>query len=182
MILFHLYLTNRYDPTRGKKKMDYRSLAVLIFWITMGFTTAYIAKQRNRNTTGWFFIGLFFSLFGLLLLLVLPSKTPQTTDKENVKVPDIKAAYNEAAALSDDSMYREPSLPRISRDPTIDWYYVDSKSKISGPHKLPKLRKALIEGKHDSSTYIWCEEFLDWIQIGELQNGASLLDPDFLKD
>ncbi len=162
--------------------MDFRALGVLIFWITMGFTTAYIAKQRNRNTTGWFFIGLFFSLFGLLLLLILPSKAIQPSEKEDVKVPNIKAAHNEAAALSDDSMYREPIMPRISRDPTIDWYYVDSKSKISGPLKLSHLRKALIEGNHDSSTYIWCEEFLDWIQISELQNGASLLDPDFLKE
>jgi GYF domain 2 len=77
-------------------------------------------------------------------------------------------------------MYREPSMPRVSRDTTIDWYYVDNKSNIAGPLKLSELRKSLIEGKYDSQVYIWCEEFLDWTQIFQLQNGASLLDPDFL--
>lgn len=160
--------------------MDYSAIAFLLFWTTIGCITSYIAKQRNRSPIIWFFIGLLFSLFGLLLLLALPSKTAQLTEKENVKVPDIKSSHNEAAALSDDSMYREPSMPRVSRDTTLDWYFIDDKSSIIGPLKLSELRKSLIEGKFDNKTYIWCEEFLDWTQIFLLQNGASLLDPDFL--
>lgn len=160
--------------------MDYSAIAFLLFWTIIGCITAYIAKQRNRSPVAWFFIGLFFSLFGLCLLLALPSKSTQIADKEDVRVPDIKSAHNEAAALTDDSMYKEPSMPRISRDSTIDWYYVDNKSNIVGPLKLSELRKSLIEGNYDSQVYIWCEEFLDWTQILQLQNGASLLDPDFL--
>ena len=161
--------------------MDYRAILVLLFWTTIGCTTAYIAKGRNRNPIIWFFVGLFFSLFGLLLLLTLPSKASAKLEKEDVKVPDIKAAHNEAAAFSDDPLYSQPTTHRISRDPTIDWYHIDKKSKIMGPYKLAELRKILIEGKFDQTTYIWCEEFLDWMQIHELQNGGSLLlDPDFL--
>ncbi len=162
--------------------MDYRAIVLLLFWTTIGCITAYIAKQRNRNPIAWFFIGVFFSLFGLLLLLVLPTKSPQKLEGENVKVPDVKAALNDAAALSDDSMYSQPAVQRVSRDPTLDWYYIDKKSKIAGPCKLAELRKQLIQGKFDQTTYIWCEEYLDWVQIHELQNGSILLDPDFLDE
>ena len=161
--------------------MEYSYVAVILCWVMMGSVSAYIAKQRNRNPISWFFIGLLFSFFGLLLLLALPSKTTDDSTKtEDVKVPDIKAAYNEAAAYSDDSIYPHENMPRISRDSTIDWYFVYNRSKIIGPLKLSELRKSLIENKMDSNTYIWCEEYTDWTQINMLQNGASLLDPDFL--
>jgi hypothetical protein len=160
--------------------MNYSSFAVLLFWTTIGCLTAYIAKQRNRNPLAWFFIGLFFSLFGLVLLLLLPSKTNLQEKQEDIKVPDIKATHSESAALSGDSMYSGPSMPRISRDTTLDWYFIDNASKIIGPLKLSALRKTLIESKMDQKTYIWCEEFLDWTLISDLQNGAFLLDPDFL--
>ncbi len=160
--------------------MNYSSFAVLLFWTTIGCLTAYIAKQRGRNPVIWFFIGLFFSLFGLILLLLLPSKINLQPKQEDIKVPDIKTTHSESAALSDDSMYSGPSMPRISRDTSLDWYFIDNTSKIIGPLKLSELRKALIENKMDQKTYIWCEEFLDWTLISDLQNGASLLDPDFL--
>jgi hypothetical protein len=160
--------------------MNYLNLSFILFWTITGITTSYIAKQRNRNPIAWFFVGLFFSLFGLLLLLALPSKAIPAEEKEEAKVPDIKTMHSDAAALSDGSMYNEPSIPRISRDSQIDWYYIDSKAKITGPLKLPELRKALIEAKMDAKTYIWCEEYLDWTQIFSIQNGESLLDPDFL--
>lgn len=159
--------------------MNYSSFAVLLFWTTIGCLTAYLAKQRGRNPVIWFFIGLFFSLLGLLLLLLLPSKATEAK-QEDIKVPDIKAAHNESAAFSDDSMYAGPSMPRISRDSTLDWYYIDNSSKVIGPLKLSELRKALLENKMDQKTYIWCDEFLDWTLISDLQNGSFLLDKDFL--
>lgn len=161
--------------------MNYSFITMVLSWIIIGGVSAYIAKQRHRNPVVWFFIGLIFYLFGLLFLLILPSKKPASTEQKDVKVPDIKQMNSESTALADGSSYPIPhNTLRISRDSTIEWYFIDAFSAIVGPLKLIDLRKALIERKLDLQTYLWCEEFPDWAQIKDLQNGASILDPDFL--
>jgi hypothetical protein len=160
--------------------MNFSSVAIFLFWTAIGCITAYMAKQKNRNPVIWFFVGLFFSLFGFLLLLALPNKEKTEEEKENVKIPDIKSMQSESTAFSDDSLYSEPRMPRVSRDPSLDWYFVDENNQILGPMKLKELRKSLIEKNAGLKTYIWCEEYLDWMQISDLQNGGNLLDKDFL--
>lgn len=161
--------------------MDRSVVIALMTGLIVGCINIPIAKQRNRNPVNWFFIGFLFSLLGLLLLIALPSRANESSKVEDVKVPDIKKApHAEAAAIPDGPLFPSAIQLRVSRDSTIDWYFIDQRSDIIGPLKLNELRKALIERKLDNQTYIWCEEFPDWTQIYQLQNGASLLDPDFL--
>ena len=163
--------------------MNYSFLTMVLFWIACGALSAYLAKQRNRNPIIWFSMGLLFSLFGLLCLLLLPSKKAPSQPvivAKNASPPDIKHIHNEAAAFSDGPPFQPPQTLRISRDTTMDWYFIDHNSNVVGPTKLADLRKALLSQKLDNQTYIWCEEFPDWTQIKNLQNGAFLLDPDFL--
>jgi cytochrome bd-type quinol oxidase subunit 2 len=48
-------------------------LLLLIAWGFCGVLGAVIAPQRGRDAASWFFLGLFFGIFAILLLLVLPS-------------------------------------------------------------------------------------------------------------
>lgn len=44
----------------------------LCIMAVMGILCAFIAHSRGRSAVGWFFIGLFFSCLGLIVLLVIP--------------------------------------------------------------------------------------------------------------
>lgn len=157
--------------------MEYSSLGVFIGAVVMGGICAYTAKRRSKNPYTWFALGAIFGVFALIALVFF---TQKTEEPEPIKTPDAPLSMNsENVAYQDSNAFPTPTL-RVSRDTSLDWYFIDSQSQIQGPLKLTNLRKTLIEKKYDNETYIWCDEFPDWAQIKTLQNGAMLLDPDFL--
>ncbi len=46
---------------------------MIIWWLVMGAITAAIASSKGRNTVAWFLLGALFSLFAIILVLVLPN-------------------------------------------------------------------------------------------------------------
>lgn len=49
-------------------------------WVAFGVVCAFVAPSRGRSGLGWFFLGVLFSVFALIVLLALPSKAEQETD------------------------------------------------------------------------------------------------------
>ncbi len=45
----------------------------LVIWLAFGVACAMIAHSRGRSAVGWFFVGLFASCIGLILVLALPN-------------------------------------------------------------------------------------------------------------
>lgn len=65
----------------------------LMVWLGFAIVTAFAASSRGRSTGGWFVAGLFFSIFALLAVLVLPSlkRAPgEPTPETHVKCPDCR--------------------------------------------------------------------------------------------
>jgi len=50
-----------------------------VIWIVIMVWIYNLAKRKGRHPVGWLILGFFFSLFALIVLLVLPSK--RTTDE-----------------------------------------------------------------------------------------------------
>lgn len=46
---------------------------LLFIYLIFGIVCAIIAHSKGRNVIGWFFIGIVFALFGLILILCLPN-------------------------------------------------------------------------------------------------------------
>jgi hypothetical protein len=47
-------------------------LEIVAIWILFGVVTAIAAHARGRSPLGWFLIGILFSVFGLIAVLVMP--------------------------------------------------------------------------------------------------------------
>lgn len=43
-----------------------------LLYICLGMLTAYLATKKNRNPIGWFLAGMFFGIFAVIFLLILP--------------------------------------------------------------------------------------------------------------
>ncbi len=62
----------------------------------MAVACAIVASAKNRSAFGWFFLGLFFSLISLIVVIALPSKVepvqaaPGPTPETHVKCPDCR--------------------------------------------------------------------------------------------
>ena len=50
-----------------------------------GAITAIIANNKGRSAVGWFFIGFFLGLFGLILVLVLPNLKQQSLRERRLR-------------------------------------------------------------------------------------------------
>ena len=160
--------------------------SMLGIWIAIGIVCSLVAKSKGKNQYLWFFLGTFFSIIGLLVLLLLPAKKKE-------KVPDIghlsdkKMNSDAAAPLGDDSFSDQtpPPAKRIKPDPSMQWHYISETEKlveVIGPISIDELRKHVINKKLPMSTYIWCEELADWTQIHEFQNMSYLTDADLILD
>ena len=152
--------------------------SALLLCISIAAITAYIAKQRGRGPVAWFFVGFALGLIGLLILYLLPSKRKQAEPKA-VTTP-MREIHSEAAMPAENSNPYKEHLKRIPTNPALQWYYISLNLETLGPFKLDELRKEFHEKKLDIQSYIWCEEFDDWMQIQELQNHNIITDPDLL--
>lgn len=154
---------------------------LLLLWLSLAGTTAYFAKQRNRNPVLWFFIGLLLGILSLPLILLLPAKAVPVAEKQGEVAPvSLSEAHSEAALPADNSR-NFPPIKRIPTSLTNQWYYVDDNQNIIGPFIISELRREIVTKKLDTSIYVWCEEFDDWMQLQEFQNSNILTDPDLVE-
>lgn len=67
-------------------------MEVVIFWIGMAIACAVVASNKGRSGFGWFLLGMLFSFIALIIVLVLPSKSSETTPSPDthVRCPDCK--------------------------------------------------------------------------------------------
>ena len=48
-------------------------IVIVVTWIASAVLCMIIAESKRRNDARWFFLGLFFGVFALILILALPS-------------------------------------------------------------------------------------------------------------
>jgi hypothetical protein len=110
-----------------------------------------LAATRGRNPTIWFIAGLFFGLFALLLLLVLPSRRRKVI-LANQKPP-----------------VSQPTLALLDTNHIGKlWYFLDSEKQQFGPMSFDALSRAWREGKVGEQTYVWNEEMENWQRFQEV--------------
>lgn len=54
--------------------VNYSSIGagLILIWIVCAFSCAYIANTKNRDTIGYFFLGFFFGILGLIIAIAVP--------------------------------------------------------------------------------------------------------------
>ena len=115
-----------------------------VFWIIIGLTTSYYAKKRGRDRFGWFLIGMFFGLLGLIALFLLPKKT-----KEIIVITPLE-----------EKKEKKPIFPGL-------WYYLGEQNTQHGPMSIDALKKEREEGKILGTTFVWNENMENWKPLEE---------------
>ena len=59
---------------------------VIFLWLLTGIICAIIANQKGRNVIGWFFIGFFFSLIGVVIALVVSNLKEIKAKEEHMEI------------------------------------------------------------------------------------------------
>tara|TARA_R110002096_G_scaffold433887_1_gene653674 strand:- start:13518 stop:13841 length:324 start_codon:yes stop_codon:yes gene_type:complete len=59
----------------------------IVVWIIFAFVTAAIAESKQRSVLGWFFVGLLFGIFAIIVIAVQPSLVPVEPVQQIVYAP-----------------------------------------------------------------------------------------------
>lgn len=111
----------------------------------VGLLSAYLANRRGRNPFGWFAIGFFFGLFGILAIFFIPP-----SKKEEIAIAPI-----------------EPK-PYLFGPIHKFWYYLDKTHQQIGPMSYDALSRAWKEGAIPPSTFVWNEDLEEWKPLQDL--------------
>jgi hypothetical protein len=155
----------------------------IISSLFFGYGCYRLAKKRDRNEIIWAATGLFFGIFALLTLLLLPKKTKISKSPIKETAGKANVMHNEQSAALDDDAFETPKAPRLSSSKNLNWYYISAteSTEIKGPFGINDLRKEIHGSKLDGGTYVWCEEFEDWTLLSDFSNASLILDADFIE-
>ena len=134
--------------------MEFITFFFIVLW---GALNSYLAQQRGRNPYLWFFLGIMFGPFPLIVLFLLPKgeKSEAETVAEEVEVPE---------TLDVDGINISHHAPFDQHD----WYYLDKDHKQHGPHTYSEMRKFARKEEILEETYVWNESMPQWQKIKDL--------------
>ncbi|MCK5942438.1 MAG: DUF4339 domain-containing protein [Planctomycetes bacterium] len=161
-------------------------------WLIFGIICAMIAANRGRSAVGWFFIGVFLSCIGLILVLCLPdlkkaeererrqrlenrrlreqlAKERQVSDSRHHTVERRLGAHDEALGLDTAT---PPELTHSAAAAQLtggtQWFYARDNER-QGPVSAETIRHLLQAKAIDADTLIWSEGMSDWTAVRETE-------------
>ncbi len=107
------------------------------------------AQKRGRNPLYWFIGGLFFGIFALIVLLLLPV---QQKRMNRVEIPSPMPMLQ----------------PKEAAHSQLFWYYLGGDKTQHGPMSFDALRRAWREGNVHDHTLVWNESMNEWKSLQEV--------------
>ena len=163
-------------------------LIQLSLWLVFGIICAIVAANRGRSAVAWFFIGVFLSCIGLILVLCLPdlkkeeererrqklenrrlreqlAKERQVSDARNTDVERRLGTHDEALGIDTSN---PPVLPHAAAAAQLtggeQWFYARDNER-QGPVTSETIRHLLQAKAIDANTLVWSEGMQDWVAI-----------------
>ena len=59
----------------------------IVLWLIFAFVTAAIAESKKRSVIGWFFVGLLFGIFAVIVIAAQPSLVPAEPVQQVIYAP-----------------------------------------------------------------------------------------------
>ncbi|AQT68580.1 cardiolipin synthase [Anaerohalosphaera lusitana] len=115
-----------------------------IFALILGVLTALLAKQKGRSVVGWFLIGFFLGLLGLILILVVSDKKSQEQREEQLKIEHRRLQEQLRQERMKNEQFRKYTQGRL--DTHDDALGLDTKTAIRPNENL----QHLIEGEQQA--------------------------------
>jgi len=118
-------------------------MLVLFFsiWVLMGLFASRLARQKGRDPSLWFCLGMCFGLMAIIVLYFLEEVKPKEVVVEKPVVEDVPGV----------------------------WYTLDQKHEPLGPFSFGDIRSQLSDGILKESSYLWKEDWSEWKLVSEVE-------------
>jgi hypothetical protein len=133
-----------------------QTLLTLLLSFVLATGCSHYAKRRGRNSTHWFFAGLFFGIFAFIVLFLLPVK----------KANAAPASQEPTAPVQNLTILQPDHVGKL-------WYFLDDGKTQFGPMSFDALSNAWKEGKVREQTFVWNESMENWRRFQEVIKPAQ---------
>jgi hypothetical protein len=131
----------------------------LLMGIICGYITMLIAERKGRNPLLWCVLGVFFGIFAIIAIVLLPPAVSRSGGQDE-GVIEIKAT-------------RVEPEPRV---PVEGWYALMSDRNQIGPMSLHRLKEMFVAGELTKESYVWHETMKEWSEIGNMVELLKILE------
>lgn len=131
-----------------------------------------VARLKERPPIFWGMMSLFFGIYALFILVLLPpSKKRGSQEKEK------KESSEGEQPLPAFVEPKVEKVPEFSTDALslADWFYLDDKKNVIGPKTLNEMQKLVQDLELTGDSWVWCEVLPSWKKVKDLPQIASLL-------
>lgn len=132
-----------------------------LLYICLGMLTAYLANKKNRNLIGWFLAGMFFGIFAIIFLLILPPLPSSTQDNRSMDQQDSEEFLLQNTLEDSEIISIPDTMNQIAID-TEKWFYLNKDYTNVGPISIVQLTAFLKECKHSPEKGIDPQELRVW--------------------
>jgi hypothetical protein len=128
----------------------------LIIYLVFGGICAALADSKGRSAVGWFFIGVFFSCFALIILLVLPNLKEQKAKEERLEEENRRIREQVRQEQLRLENFRQQTNTRLERHDQV--LQINTNPNVQSPIGLsnaPGSPPALPNSSQDDQRPIW---------------------------
>jgi hypothetical protein len=177
----------------------------LIIMAIFGIICAVIAQSRGRSAVGWFFIGLFFSCLGLIILLVIPDLKVQEEERQRMALENRRlreqirkdrmvadqrhdeserrlTAHDRVLNLDTSTEQKEIGPPPICQALTASGaeqfavsWYYVADGNPVGPISLDDFKNMWKEARLKPDSLVWHEGMREWIAVSAVRGLQEVL-------
>jgi len=149
-----------------------QTLIILLQGLLIVAIAVFLAKAKNRSLFFWGTLALFFGVYALFVLVLLPRSQVKiesngTKEKQPMDFPEGETATKEIKAEPLIPQVQEPKAPDFSSGQlaTADWFFINEKKEAEGPFRLQRFQELVTQGRISDHTWVWCELFSSWRKI-----------------
>lgn len=128
----------------------------LIIYLVFGGICAALADSKGRSAVGWFFIGVFFSCFALIILLVLPNLKEQKAKEDRLEEENRRIREQVRQEQLRLESFRQQTNTRLERHDQV--LQINTNPNMQSPIGLGNVAgspPALPNGSQDDQRPIW---------------------------
>lgn len=150
------------------------TILTMILLFLMGIATSYIASQKGRDPYIWFAFGMFFGVFAMLVLILMPpaqSEKELENEERNKEIVERREKQME----EQEKIESAPNLEPQSIE-TKEWFYLDKDRQQQGPFSFYVISELWESSTLNSQTFVWTDGMPEWKKVHEIPDLYDVLE------
>lgn len=128
------------------------SILFLVVILAIAWYTSQLAEQKGRSPLLWFILGMFFGIFALIAIYLLPPVAKTSAPVGNGTTIEVEPVVVETSPAYE----------------TATWFYLDKERRQQGPFSYQELKNLWTARTLSVQTFVWSSGMGDWKRIGDL--------------